>query len=283
MRLLILGGSGMIGHRVWLAARERAEAWATVRGVAADLRWADPFDQRRLIAGVSTEDLESFDRALDASRPDVVINAIGLIKSGPEPWDDGAAFRANCLVPHYVRARCDASGARLIHISSDCVFSGTRGGYSEDDVPDALDSYGLSKRLGEVPAPHLTIRTSAIGRSLDRSSGLVEWLLSQQGAINGWRRARFSGLTTPELADTLVTVATEHPALAGTWHVAGSTIDKFALLMRLRAAYDLPLEIVPVDEPKSDRSLDDRRFREATGIPKPDWEAMIERLVGEGT
>jgi dTDP-4-dehydrorhamnose reductase len=269
----------MIGHRLWLAARDRLETWVTVRGRPTNEPWLELFDQDRVVAGVSTADPTSFDRALQAARPDVVINALGLIKSRHEAWDDGAAFQANCFVPQYVRSRCDALGARLIHISTDCVFSGARGAYDETDQPDAFDAYGLTKRLGEVPAPHLTIRTSAIGRSLSGSTGLVEWLLGQRGSISGWRRAKFSGLTTPELATTLITVATEHTTLAGVLHVAAPAIDKYTLLTQLRDAYELPVEIAPVDEPVIDRSLDDRRFRTATGLARPEWDDMIAGLV----
>jgi dTDP-4-dehydrorhamnose reductase len=281
MRLLIVGGSGMIGHRVWLSLRERAETWVTLRRPAGDAPWLSIFDPARTISGVSAEDPGSLDVALRASRPDVVINALGMIRQRPEAGEDGALFRANCLVPHYLADRCSALGARLIQISTDCVFRGDRGAYTEDDAPDGLDAYGLSKRLGEVDPPHLTLRTSAVGRSLAGQAGLVEWLIAQRGVVQGWRRAIFSGLATPELADTIAAVALEQPQLEGRWHVAAPPINKHELLTRLRDALALPVEIQPVDDPVIDRSLDDGRFRAATGIARPNWNGMIERVARE--
>lgn len=271
----------MIGHRVWLAARERLETWVTIRQDLSSQPWLEIFDSSRLIPGVSANDPHSLDRALELSRPDVVFNAIGLIKQRAGASDSGAAFQANSFVPHFLRARCDVLGARLVHVSTDCVFTGTRGNYSESDVPDALDVYGLTKRLGEIGAPHLTIRTSAIGRSLAGSAGLLEWLLGQQGAVSGWTRAFFSGLGTPTLADTIVAVITEHTDLAGVWHVAAPRIDKFTLISRLCDAFSLPVTIEPEAQPAIDRSLNDERFRHATGIARPGWDEMVGRLASD--
>ena len=283
MRVLILGGSGMVGHRVWLAAQQRHQTWVTVRAPLAGHPWAKLFDADRVIEGVTVDDAASFDRAFELAQPEVVVNALGLIKQRPTGLSPGDAFMANSFVPHYVRRLCDRQGARLIQISTDCVFVGDRGQYSEADVPDAVDIYGLSKRLGEVNGPHLTLRTSAFGRSLHGSDGLVEWFLAQKGAVRGFRSARFSGLVTGELADTMMLIIDEHRDLAGVWHVAAPAIDKYSLLVRMRAAYDRDVEIVPVDEPQIDRTLNDERFRSATGIPQPTWDSMIQRLAEDET
>jgi dTDP-4-dehydrorhamnose reductase len=279
MRILVTGATGTLGHRVLLAARAVGETWATVRRPVASAPWAGLFEPGRTIVGVDAADPSSLDQAMRAARPDLVINAIGRIKQRPDSDDPGPAFLANSRVPHHLAARCDAAGARLIQVSTDCVFVGDRGGYREADPPDALDTYGLTKRLGEVGAPHLTVRTSLVGRSLAGTDGLLEWLLAQRGPVRGFRCAVFSGLGTPDLAETLVAIGTRFPELAGLWHVAGEPIDKHSLLERFRSAFGVPVTLEPVDTPVIDRSLDDRRFREATGLRRPAWDAMIERLA----
>lgn len=283
MRILVLGGNGRLGHRLWLAARDRHETWATFRGRLEGQPWATLFDRRRAIEDVRGNDLSSLDRALATARPDVVINALGLVKQRPDGADAGPAFVANCLVPQYVSHRCSAAGIRLIQVSTDCVFSGSKGSYSETDEPDAFDVYGLTKRLGEVGGNHLTVRTSFIGRNLSGSEGLLEWFLSQHDRVNGYRHAIFSGMTAEFLAQTLISVAEDHPRLAGLRHLAASPIDKYELLCRLAAAFDTNIDVIPTDEPRIDRSLDDRQFRDETGIPHPSWDEMIGRLASDPT
>jgi dTDP-4-dehydrorhamnose reductase len=278
MRILVLGASGLIGHRAWLAARTRYETWGTIRGSRSGL--PSVFDTPTMIEGVTAEDTGSLIGAFEVARPDVVINGIGLIKQRPRGGDPAAAFITNSFLPHYLRQRCDAAGAKLIQISTDCVFSGNRGAYTEDDEPDALDVYGLSKRFGEVvTAPHLTVRTSVIGRSLSGSTdGLFEWFLTQRDHVTGYRRAIFSGLTTAALAETLLGVLDRHPELSGLYHVASEPISKFALLVRIAEVYGHgrhAIVIEPADEPVIDRSLNDNRFRTATGIPTPAWTTML--------
>src|SRR5258705_5380814 len=150
----------------------------------------------------------------------------------------------------------------MIQISTDCVFSGRRGGYSEDDEADPVDLFGREKVLGEAPYDHtLTIRTSIIGRELAGAHGLLEWFLAQTGTIRGYTRAFFSGVTTQTLAQTLAQVISEHPQLSGTWHVAGEKIAKYDLLLRLAGMYQHDVEINADDRVQIDRSLDDTRFR----------------------
>lgn len=283
MRVLILGGNGMIGHRMWLAAHTDHETWVTIHGRLADQPWAPLFDPSRVIECVTAEDASTIDEALRIARPDVVINAVGVVKQRREAADPGPTFAANSYLPHYVRLRCDAAGARLIHLSTDCVFSGTRGSYRETDPPDVTDVYGLSKVIGEVGAPHLTIRKSAVGRSLYGADGLLEWLLAQRGEVKGFRNAIFTGLATQALAETVLAIVRDHQDLAGIWHVAAEPISKFDLLRRLAQAYGLEVSILPVDEPRIDRSLDDTRFREHTHTPRPTWDALIEAMVEDRT
>jgi dTDP-4-dehydrorhamnose reductase len=189
---------------------------------------------------------------------------------------------ANSLFPHQVAAACRDRATRLIHVSTDCVFSGSRGGYTEEDQPDPSDLYGRSKLAGELSGPGVvTIRASMIGRELRTRNGLLEWLLSQPagGAVQGYAKAVFSGPTAPELARAIVGVAADQPELEGTFHVAAEPISKYDLLLKLRDAFGLELRIDRSDEPVIDRSLDSSRFRAATGWNPPSWDRMVAELA----
>lgn len=281
MRLLILGGSGMLGHRLWLAARERHDTYVTMRGGVATSAGAALFDPNRTLSGVTAEDFDSVVAALAATRPDVVINAIGIVKQRAAALDPVASLTVNALFPHRLARLCRIGGSCLIHISTDCVFSGRRGEYVETDTADADDLYGRSKLLGEVTdPPDLTLRTSLIGRELSGSQGLVEWFLDQRGrSVRGFTRAIFSGLTTPALAALIVDLIEHHPNLAGLWHVASPPISKHDLLCLIRDAMALDIAIEPDDTVVIDRGLDDDRFRATTGLPTLDWPTMVQRLA----
>ena len=217
---------------------------------------------------------------LDAVRPATVVNCVGVIKQLEAASNPLTTIRLNALFPHEVSAACETAGARLVHISTDCVFSGRLPigkAYVEEDEPDAHDLYGLTKRLGEVHAPPaLTLRTSIIGWELDRSTGLLEWFASQDGGrVDGFTHAIFSGLTTRALAGLIVTLTAEHPQLSGLYHVSSEPIDKHRLLGSLRDVLGLDIEIVPVKQPVINRALSSRRLRTATGLGAPSWEEML--------
>ena len=281
-RVLVLGGTGMLGHRVWLAARTRHETWVTCRRTTA----TRPLDPTRTIGGLDLTRDDDLGRLFEAVAPTVVVNAAGLVKQRPDGADDVAAIAVNALLPHRLAARCRAAGARLIHISTDCVFSGRRGGYAEDDPPDPVDLYGRSKWLGEVTAPGcLTLRLSLVGRELGTRHGLVEWFLGQvaggAGAVPGYPRAVFSGVTTDVAARLLVSLIEEQPSLGGLFHVAAAPVTKRAFLEMLASAVGADVAVVPDDRVVIDRSLDGRRFAAATGWQAPSWARMIEDLAAE--
>jgi len=221
---------------------------------------------------------------LEEVRPDAVLNAIGLVKQLPEGQSPAAAIRLNALFPHEVAQACDARGCRLVHISTDCVFSGllaAPAGYRECDVPDARDVYGRSKLLGEVTAaPHITLRTSIIGHELERASGLIEWFARQAGGrVDGYTQARFSGFTTREFSRLVGRVLLNHTELTGLWHVAADPIDKYALLLRMREVLKIDCEVTARDEPVINRALDASRFEQATGYRAPNWDDMLEEYA----
>jgi dTDP-4-dehydrorhamnose reductase len=284
-RLLVLGASGMLGHKLVQGLGDRFETWGTVRGdrAAPALERLLPGD--RTVTGVRADDPASVARALGISGASAVVNAIGIVKQ------DAAADRAvpsitvNALFPHQVAELCAERGARLIHVSTDCVFTGARGNYSEDDVPDARDLYGRSKLLGEVDGPGaLTLRTSIVGRELFAAHGLFEWFLSEEGnTVRGFSRAIFSGLTTNALTTLIGDVLRDHPQLDGLWHVSADAIDKRTLLEQLRDAVGANITIEADEDLVIDRSLDSTRFRDATGWRPPSWPAMLAELAADPT
>src|SRR5215211_5731510 len=182
MRILILGGAGMLGHRLVADLQSDFEVWATLRGQVRDYERYGLFDPTRTVGGVDVLSADAVTEAMARVRPDAVVNCVGIIKQLAAAKDPFLSVALNSLLPHRLHRLCQASGARLIHFSTDCVFSGRTGNYTEDDPSDALDLYGRSKFLGEtVGEGALTIRSSIIGRERRTANGLVEWFLSQRG------------------------------------------------------------------------------------------------------
>jgi dTDP-4-dehydrorhamnose reductase len=238
------------------------------------------WDPERTIAGVDAIDFDSVARAIADVKPDVVINCIGIIKQLKVAKDPIVSLSINSLYPHRLAILCRAAGARMIHISTDCVFSGRKGLYTEDDVSDAEDLYGRTKFLGEVAGPGcLTLRTSIIGRELHSASGLIDWFLSNRGGkIRGFRKAIYTGFTTQALATIVADVIHRHPELSGVWQVSSEPISKFDLLTLVNEVYHAGIEIEPDDTFKCDRSLNSARFRAAVNFRPPSWPEMISEM-----
>jgi dTDP-4-dehydrorhamnose reductase len=280
-KVLVLGASGMLGNAVLrlFCAGDGHEVSGSVRSAAA-LRLLPAPLHARVITGVDVENSDSLAALFARVRPNLVINCIGLVKQLAEADDPLAAIPINSLLPHRLARLCDVAGARLVHVSTDCVFSGTKGMYREEDYPDANDLYGRSKYLGEVDYPHaVTLRTSIIGHELGGAHGLIGWFLSQQGGVKGFTKAVFSGLPTVELARVIRDHVLPHPELRGTYHVSAAPIDKFELLTLVAKAYGRAIEITPDARLVIDRSLDSTRFRQATGYQPPPWPELIRRMA----
>lgn len=261
-----------------LAAEPGLEVYGTVRSDHVRQLFHQAL-QEYILSGLDIADFDTLVAALDRARPDVVLNCVGVVKQLASAKDPLVAIRINALLPHRLARLCALAGARLIHVSTDCVFSGRVGNYRESDVPDADDLYGRSKLLGEVDYPNaLTIRTSIVGRELSTHNGLVEWFLGQHGKVRGFTNAIFSGLTTDELARVLARQVLPRPELRGVWHVSAEPISKFDLLQVIKAAYRLDTEIEPDPTVAINRALDSMRFRQATGYAPPSWPEMIARM-----
>jgi dTDP-4-dehydrorhamnose reductase len=285
VRALILGGAGMLGHKLWQHLRTRMTVYVTLRRSQSAYARMGLFEEQFTIDNVDVTNPHDLHRAFSISRPEVVFNAVGIIKQLKQAHDPVTCITVNSLFPHQLRMLCAVCGARLIHISTDCVFSGKKGNYTEQDVPDPQDLYGRSKLLGEVCAPgSVTVRTSMIGRELETQSGLIEWFLSQRGGqARGFQRAIYTGFTTQELARILAFIAEEQPNLSGVWNVSSDPISKFDLLTMVNRVYGLGIQLEPDNDFVCDRSMDSSRFREATGYRPPDWSAMIREMYEDPT
>jgi dTDP-4-dehydrorhamnose reductase len=285
MRILVFGAGGMLGHKVIQAFTPDSEVWGTVRGGFADIADYGFLNESHCIQGVDITKDSSIRRAVEAAAPHVVINAIGIVKQQPLAKNVIATLTVNSIFPHRLSQLSEEFGFRLITISTDCVFDGKKGGYTEGDTPSATDLYGKSKELGEVvDGRSLTLRTSIIGRELAGSHGLVEWFLSNRGrTVNGFQKAIYSGFPTLELADIIRHLVFDLPELNGLYHVSSDPINKYDLLKLVNKHFAANITIEPSDELQIDRSLDASRFRDATGFaPKP-WEEMIERMAADPT
>jgi len=287
--IVVLGADGMLGHKMFqlLGARFPGTR-GTLRTSAADPRFAGiPILQSRAIVdGVDAMDEDGLRRRIESLRPDVVVNCIGVIKQRDAAQDPIPSITINALLPHRLAAWLRPWNGRLIHFSTDCVFSGRRGRYREDDPSDAEDLYGKSKFLGEVRyAPHaLTLRTSIIGRELFHHKSLLDWFLAQRGTVRGFTRVIYSGVTTNHLAGLVGDIIERHPALEGLHQVASTPIPKHDLLRLLQDAFGTRgVTIVPDDREVSDRSMDGSRLAAAIGYTCPPWPALVAELAADPT
>jgi len=282
MRILILGGEGMLGHQLWKSWHASHEVWVTARMDGPAYAASDLSSPGRAISGVDVRRLGDIVDALAMSRPELVVNAVGIVKQRPSAKEYVPSIEVNSLFPHQLARASAASGARMVHLSTDCVFSGDKGTYVETDRPDPVDLYGRSKLLGEVSEASncLTLRTSIIGLELGHRAGLVEWFLAQRGRIKGFRRAIYSGLTTAEMARAIEHLVLNEAHLSGVWHLSSAPIDKYtlleSLLSRLRPR---GVEIVPDDAVVCKRDLDSTRLQARTTYRVPSWDAMLDELA----
>lgn len=280
MRVLVLGVSGMLGNAVfrYISEAKGHEVFGSARSASARRAFA-PELAAKIVLGTDVDNQDSLALLFAQVKPQVVINCIGLIKQLASANDPLQAIPINSLLPHRLARLCEIAGARLVHVSTDCVFSGSKGNYVESDASDAKDLYGRSKYLGEVDYPHaITLRTSIIGHELASANGLVGWFLAQQGTINGFTKAIFSGFPTIELAHIIGDVVLPQPALRGLYHVASEPISKYALLKLVASVYGKQIEITPQDEFVLDRSLNAERFRLAAGYAPPPWPELVKKM-----
>ncbi len=286
-KVLVLGVTGMLGHTLFnqFAHDDNFDVFGTARVPLDNLREFFPAEYcSKILTPVCGEDPESLIICLARIKPHIVINCMGMIKQLPSAGDAVKTITMNALLPHRLAVICRAMGAKLIHISTDCVFSGNTGNYLESDIPDPNDLYGRTKLLGEVNNEHcLTLRTSIIGHELKSSYGLLEWFLSQKNKIKGFTCAIYSGLPTIELARVIREFVfpgfiLDNPILHGLYQVSGEPISKYDLLRKIAEIYQKPIEIEPDDTIHINRSLNSTRFQKITGYTPLPWQELIEKM-----
>lgn len=283
MKVLILGGNGMIGHNFFLSWRERHDVKVTLKGNLKNYLPYEFYNQENSYFNYDASCTKELIEIIDSFEPDCVVNCIGVTKQLCYQDNIENALIINSLLPHKIDHICKIRGIRFIHLSSDCVFTGEKGNYKEIDIPDATDLYGRSKVLGEVDSPScLTIRKSTIGLELNKSHGLIEWFLAQEGSIKGYSGAIYSGLTTAHLALVIEKIIVEYPKLNRIINIASEPISKLTLLRGLRDRLEgFNIQIIEDDKISIDRSLDSSKFVKDTGISIPSWDQMLDDLAKE--
>jgi len=288
MKILVLGASGMLGHKIFQVLQQRfPQTIGTLHSSVNDgaLAHISLFHEAQVIGFVDAQHFPALSALLRRIEPDVIVNCIGVIKQRSDAKASLPSITINALLPHRIAEVCSEWGGRLIHFSTDCVFSGQRGYYTEMDPPDADDLYGKTKYLGEVATSNaVTLRTSIIGRELTHHKSLLDWFLSQNGkTIQGYKHALYSGVTTNHLAEIVVNLIEQHPQVSGLYQVTGQTISKYDLLCLLRDAYGLQIEILPNETFHCDRSMRGDKFQQATGYAAPSWPELVAQLVADTT
>ncbi|TGK21407.1 dTDP-4-dehydrorhamnose reductase family protein [Leptospira kmetyi] len=279
-KILILGASGMLGSAIFRILSESSHnVFGTIRN-SEFLRFFSREDGNRLFSSVDVLNQDDLIDVFTRIKPDIVINCIGLIKQQKSAKDPLTVLPINSILPHRLSNLCKMIGARLILMSTDCVFNGKKGFYSEVDISDAEDLYGKSKEIGEIAnEPHVfTIRTSIIGHELNSNHSLINWFLSQETEVKGYKKAIFSGFPTSEIAEILKNVVIPRTDLYGLYHISSNPISKLDLLTLVADVYGKKIRILESDEVVIDRSLDSQKFRKETGFVPKEWKLLVQDM-----
>ncbi len=284
MKVVIIGATGMLGHKMYMRLKNHFDCYAFARTDFATVERFKIFQQERFVGGVDALSENEVISRLNEIGPKVVLNCVGMTTRKIDEKKISQLIRINSYFPHVLDEWCRDNSGRLIHFSTDCVFSGRKGGYTEDDSTDARDVYGLSKMLGEVSSKSsLTIRSSIVGLEIMHKTELFEWLISQQGKkITGYDQVFYSGVTTNYMSDIVRQIVDSYPDLSGVVHLSSPKISKFTLLGMLNKALGLGADINAKSDYKSDKSLDSTRlFKVLNNTEKPNWNSMIAEIQRE--
>jgi len=279
MRILILGGDGMLGHQLFKQLKSKHDVRVTLRLDLAVYKRFMLFSMENTYPDIDVRSISKLSEVINDFHPDAVVNAIGIVKQLQEANESIPSLQINALFPHRLALLCKGISARMIHLSTDCVFSGKKGNYVESDFSDADDLYGKTKFLGEVTDSHcLTLRTSMIGLELSRKKSLIEWFLAQKGTVNGYKKVIFSGFTTLELSRVIENLILNYPDASGIYHVSSDPISKFDMLSLIKEGLKLQIEIIPDESIVCDRSLDSNKFRQEFNYNPPSWKKLVSEL-----
>ena len=285
MRILVIGGSGMLGHKLVQLWQNRFDVWTTLKGAFEDYERLGIYKKNQTFDKIDIENFGVIENTIKEVKPDVIFNAVGIIKQLPSSKNVIKTLTVNSIFPHRLAEIVETNGARLINISTDCVFDGKKGNYNEEDISNATDVYGKSKNLGEVVGENcLTLRTSIIGREIRTNHSLVEWFLCNRGRkVKGFVNAVYTGFPTIVLAGIIGDLIESHKDLSGLYHVSADPINKYELLKLINEAYGAKVEIEPFEDFRIDRSLDCSKFKAATGFKADSWREMIRRMAEDET
>jgi len=280
-KVLILGAKGMLGHTLFKIFSNKVNSLNVIGTIRdEDVSCFAVRDRENIISKINVLDFSKLTKIIEEIKPDVIINCVGIIKQLKESKDPLLSLEINSLLPHRLAKLCEKLNIRLVCISTDCVFDGEKGYYSEEDRPTPTDLYGRSKLLGEVLySPNsITLRTSLIGHELFTKNSLLDWFLSQENKANGYTNAVFSGFTTLEFSNILFEKVLPNSQLSGLLHVASNPISKFDLLKKIAEVYKKNIEIMPYKDFYCNRVLISDKFNKLTNYTPPSWESMINNL-----
>ncbi len=279
LKILILGGNGMIGHQLYNSWKDNHEVKVTLRDNYEQYSHHMIFRKQDIFEKIDVRAIEILKQTIIKAEPEVIVNAVGITKKNVK-IDTGLTKKINSKFPHSLSEICSSNKIRLIHLSSDCVFSGKKGNYSEKDIKDAEDTYGVSKSEGEIDMSNvLTIRKSTIGFELNNKHGLLEWFLSQSGDVFGYTNAIFTGLTTRELAKKLIYIIENQKNLSGILHLIGEKIDKYSLLKKVKKIFKIKnVNVIPSSDFMCDRSLEGEKILKVFKYDIPSWDDMLEEM-----
>lgn len=283
MRILILGGSGMLGHQLWRHFSSKfPETYTTIRRTCSDYKNHGLLSSNNVIESVDARRFEFLEGVITGVHPDIILNCIGITKRREEEGNYIESIMLNSLLPHKLAGWGESHGAKIVNFSTDCVFDGKLGNYTEGSQTSAEDLYGRTKALGEISGKSsLTIRSSFIGQELQNGTELFEWFVSQRGTVEGFRGAIYTGLTTLEFSRIVERLIIEYPECSGLYHVSSEPISKYELLKIIRKKLQLNINIIPDNTFKCNRSLNSEKFRREFNYSPPSWEDMIDELAND--
>lgn len=286
MKVLVIGGAGMLGHQCYLKFKKHFgenNVGCTLRKSASHYSRFGLFEGPNVFSNVDASDFGKVEEVLNSFKPEAVVNCVGLTLRKPELGDFENALELNSMLPHRLALWGLNNDCRVIHFSTDCVFDGSLGGYTEMNAPSAKDVYGKTKFLGEIHYRNsLTMRLSIVGRELEGKTELIEWFLGQKGKeVSGYSEVMYSGLTTNKVADEVIRVLEMFPQLSGLYQVSSEPISKYDLLELVKDIYRTDITLIKNTNYKSNKVLRCDKYVLATSFTQPRWTDLIQQMKNE--
>jgi len=282
MRILILGGNGMIGHKMYhIISKIHNDTWVTLRKSLRSYSYSEIYNPEKVIDNVDLINFQIISNQLNKINPDIIINACGItIRRGIDILKSNSII-LNSALPHFLNEWVTSNNKRLIHFSTDCVFTGAKGDYLDNDNKDALDLYGSTKSMGEVfdSKYAITLRGSMIGSELENKTELFEWFLKQNNkTIKGFNKVIYSGITTTKMAEIVLILINQYPNLNGIYNISSKPISKFELLKLWNDYFDINANIEIDNSYTSNKNLISNNFYKTISMKQPDWIELSSQL-----